>query len=276
MSFLGKNALVTGSSRGIGRGIALKLAEKGARVAVHYYRNREAAEKTLATIRELGSDGFLIQADVCRPDEVRGIFEQVKKEFSSLDIFVSNARTEAPTFYEAPMEITLPQWDTAMDSQAKAFLVAVREAAPLMPNGGRIVAITFAPGGRFGSWQPWIAMGAAKAAMESVVRYFAVALASRGITVNSISPGWVEDSVLNSLPEVFQTGLRDWQERGWTPMGRLGKPSDIGNAVALICSEEAGWITGQLIEVDGGASLVDAHLPLEFQGIAKQVKAQTA
>ena len=276
MLFQGKNALVTGSSRGIGRGIALKLAEKGARVAVHYYRNRDAAEKTLATIRELGSDGFLIQADVCRPDEVRGIFEQVKKEFSSLDIFVSNARTEAPTFYEAPMEITLPQWDTAMDSQAKAFLVAVREAAPLMPNGGRIVAITFAPGGRFGSWQPWIAMGAAKAAMESVVRYFAVALASRGITVNSISPGWVEDSVLNSLPEVFQTGLRDWQERGWTPMGRLGKPSDIGNAVALICSEEAGWITGQLIEVDGGASLVDGHLPLEFQGIAKQAKAQTA
>jgi enoyl-[acyl-carrier protein] reductase III len=276
MSFQGKNALVTGSSRGIGRGIALKLAEKGARVAVHYYRNRDAAEKTLAKIRELGSDGFLIQADVCRPDEVRGIFEHVKKEFSSLDIFVNNARTEAPTFYQAPMEITLPQWDTAMDSQAKAFLVAVREAAPLMPNGGRIVAITFAPGGRFGSWQPWIAMGAAKAAMESVVRYFAVALASRGITVNSISPGWVEDSVLNSLPEVFQTGVRDWQERGWTPMGRLGKPSDIGNAVALICSEDAGWITGQLIEVDGGASLVDAHLPLEFQGIAKQVKAQTA
>ena len=276
MSFQGKNALVTGSSRGIGRGIALKLAEKGARVAVHYYRNRDAAEKTLAKIRELGSDGFLIQADVCRPDEVRGIFEHVKKEFSSLDIFVSNARTEAPTFYQAPMEITLPQWDTAMDSQAKAFLVAVREAAPLMPNGGRIVAITFAPGGRFGSWQPWIAMGAAKAAMESVVRYFAVALASRGITVNSISPGWVEDSVLNSLPEVFQTGVRDWQERGWTPMGRLGKPSDIGNAVALICSEEAGWITGQLIEVDGGASLVDGHLPLEFQGIAKQAKAQTA
>ncbi|PYU23175.1 MAG: short-chain dehydrogenase [Acidobacteria bacterium] len=274
MSFQGKNALVTGSSRGIGRGIALKLAEKGARVAVHYYRNRDAAEATLAKIRQLGSSGFLVQADVCRPDEVRRIFEQVRAEFGSLDIFVSNARTEAPTFYQAPMDITLSQWDTAVDSQAKAFLVAVREAAPLMPNGGRIVAITFAPGGRFGSWQPWVAMGAAKAAMESLVRYFAVALAERDITVNSISPGWVEDSVLNSLPEVFQSGLRDWQERGWTPMRRLGRPSDIGNAVALICSQEAGWITGQLIEVDGGASLVDAHLPLEFQGIARQAKVQ--
>ena len=112
-------------------------------------------------------------------------------------------------------------------------------------------------------------MGAAKAAMEVLVRYFAVALASRGITVNTISPGWVEDSVLNSLPEAFQTGVREWQERGWTPMGRLGTPSDIGNAVAMICSEEAGWITGQLIDVDGGAVLVDGHLPLEFQGIAK-------
>lgn len=279
MSFQGKNALITGSSRGIGRGIALKLAEKGARVAVHYYRNRGAAQATLEKIRELGSNGFLVQADVCRPEEVRSIFQQVRSEFGSLDIFVANARPEAPVFYEAAMDISLEKWDAAVDSQAKAFLVAVREAAPLMSEGGRIVAITFAPGGRFGSWQPWVAMGAAKAAMESLVRYFAVALAGRGITVNSISPGWVEDSVLNSLPEVFQTGLREWQERGWTPMRRLGTPADIGNAVALICSEEAGWITGQLIEADGGASLVDAHLPLEFQGIPspeKRAKVQGA
>ncbi|MDQ1411315.1 MAG: hypothetical protein QOJ41_3050 [Acidobacteriaceae bacterium] len=276
MSCKGKNALVTGSSRGIGRGIALKLAKEGAHVAIHYYRNRESAQATLEKIRELGSNGFLVQADVCRPEEIRRIFQQISSEFGSLDIFVSNARTEASTFYEAPMEITLDKWDTAVDSQAKAFLVAVREAAPLMPNGARIVAITFAPGGRFGSWQPWVAMGAAKAAMEVLVRYFAVALASRGITVNTISPGWVEDSVLNSLPETFQTGLREWQESGWTPMGRLGTPADIGNAVALICSEEAGWITGQLIEVDGGASLVDAHLPLEFQGIGKPERVQGA
>jgi len=276
MSFKGKKALVTGSSRGIGRGIALKLAENGARVAIHYYRNQEAAQATLERIRGLGSNGFLVQADVCRPDEVRRVFQQVRSEFGSLDIFVSNARPEASTFYEAPMEITLDKWSTAVDSQAKAFLVAMREAVPLMSNGGRVIAISFAPGGRFGSWQPWVAMGAAKAALEVLVRYFAVALARRGITVNTISPGWVEDSVLNSLPEAFQTGLREWQERGWTPMGRLGTPADIGNAVALICSEEAAWITGQLIDVDGGASLVDAHLPLEFQGIAKAKSAEAA
>jgi len=265
MYFKGKNALITGSSRGIGRGIALKLAEKGARVAVHYFRNRDAAQITLEKIRQLGSNGFLVQADVCRPDEVSRMFKQIRSEFGSLDIFVSNARTEAPTFYESPMEITLDKWDTAVDSQAKAFLVGVREAVKLMSDGGRIVAITFAPGGRFGSWQPWVAMGAAKAAMEVLVRYFAVALANRGITVNTISPGWIEDSVLNTLPEAAQNLIRNWHNGGWTPMGRLGTPADIGNAVALLCSEEAGWITGQLIAVDGGAGLMDAALPLEIQ-----------
>jgi len=125
MSFSGKNALVTGSSRGIGRGIALKLAEMGANVGVHYYQNLDAAKTTLERIRALGSDGFVVQADVCQPDEVSRIFEQVRSEFASLDIFVSNARTEAPTFYEAPMGIALEKWDTAVDSQAKAFLVGV-------------------------------------------------------------------------------------------------------------------------------------------------------
>ena|SRR5437870_4740236 len=130
---------VTGSSPGIGRGIAFKLAEDGARVAVHYYRNRTAAQATLDRIRELGSTGFLVQADVCRTDEVSRIFQQVRSEFGSLDVFVSNARTEAVTFYEAPMEIRLDKWDTALDSQAKAFLVGVREAVPLMSDGAELL-----------------------------------------------------------------------------------------------------------------------------------------
>ena len=265
MPIKGKHALITGSSRGIGRGIALKLAEKGVNIAVHYYQNEAAAQTTLSKIRELGSDGFLVQADVCHPEEVRGIFKKVRDQFGALDIFVSNARTDAPTFYQAPMEITLDKFDIAVDSQAKAFLVGVREAASLMREGGRVIAISYAPGGRFGSWQPWVAMGAAKAAMEVLCRYFAVALAGRGITVNTISPGWTDDSVLNSLPDTVQSAIKRWQQDGWTPMRRLGTPADIGNAVALLCSDEASWITGQLIDVDGGASLMDAHLPLEIQ-----------
>lgn len=268
MSLNGKHALITGSSRGIGRGIALKLAEKGVDVAIHYYQNEGAAKDTLAKVREHGSNGFIVQADVSRPEEIGRIFSRVKNEFGALDIFVSNARTEVPTFYQPPMEITLERWDTAMDSQAKAFLLGVRTASQLMSDGGRVIAITYAPGGRTGSWQPWVAMGAAKSALESLCRYFAVALARRGITVNAISPGWIEDSVLNTLPEAAQSLIRSWHQGGWTPMGRLGTPADIGNAVVLLCSEEASWITGQVIAVDGGSSLMDAHLPLEIQQAA--------
>jgi NAD(P)-dependent dehydrogenase (short-subunit alcohol dehydrogenase family) len=277
VSLKGKFALITGSSRGIGRGIALKLAEKGAKVAVNYVQNEAAAADTLAKIRERGSDGFTIQADVRRPQEISRMLNKVKEEFGALDIFVSNARTEVPTFYQTPMEITLESWETAIDSQAKAFLVGVQEASPILRQGARIVAITYAPGGRFGSWQPWVAMGAAKSAMESLCRYFAVALADRGITVNTISPGWIEDSVLNSLPEPVVNTIRNWHAQGWTPMGRLGTPADIGNAVALLCSEEAGWITGQLIAVDGGSSLMDAALPLEIQqAVRKAAKSEAA
>src|SRR6266850_1055656 len=188
MTLKGKHALVTGGSRGIGRGIALKLAESGARVAVHYYVNEAAAKETLERVRKHGADGFIVQADVSRVEDVRRMFAEVKQRFGTLDVFVANARPEAAKFYQAPMEITLEAWDHAMDSQAKAFLVGVREAAGFMGHGGRIVAITYAPGGQRGTWQPWVAMGSAKAALESLVRYFAVALAPRGITVNSVSP----------------------------------------------------------------------------------------
>jgi len=101
--------------------------------------------------------------------------------------------------------------------------------------------------------------------MESLVRYFAVALAKRGITVNALSPGLTEDSVLNSLPTPVQEMSRAWHEGGWTPAGRLTTPADIGNAVTLLAAEEAGWITGQVIAVDGGASLMDTVFPLEIQ-----------
>lgn len=265
MALKGKHVLVTGGSRGIGRGIALKLAESGARVAVHYYANEAAAKETLERVRKHGSDGFVVQADVSRVDDVRRMFAEVKQRFGTLDVFVANARPEAAKFYQKPLEITLEAWDHAMDSQAKAFLVGVREAADLMGQGGRIVAITYAPGGQRGTWQPWVAMGSAKAALESLVRYFAVALAPRGITVNSVSPGLTDDSVLQSFGEVAVDVARKWHGGGWTPMGRMGTPGDIGSVVGLLCSPDAAWITGQLIYADGGASLVDTLLPLEIQ-----------
>jgi enoyl-[acyl-carrier protein] reductase III len=265
MTITGRYALVTGSSRGIGRGIALKLADCGVHVAVNYLRNEAAARATLDQIRARGADGFIVQADVRVPSEVERLFDRVRAEFGGVDIFVANARTEVATFYEPTMSITLEQWDTAMDSQAKAFLVGVRKASTIMADGGRVIAITYAPGGRYGSWQSWVGMGAAKSALEVLCRYFAVALAPRGITVNAISPGWIEDSVLNTLPDPVQQMIRGHHQNGWTPMRRLGTPADIGDAVTLLCSKEAGFITGQLLAVDGGASLMDPALPLAIQ-----------
>ena len=265
MSLNGKHALITGSSRGIGRGIALKLAEQGVNVAVHYYQNEAAAIDTLAQVRHRGADGFVVQADVLRPEQITQMFRKVQDEFGKLDIFVSNARPEAAAFFFPPMEITLEQLDAALDSQVKAFLVGVREAVSLIGNGGRILAITYAEGSRTGGLQPWVGMGSAKAALESLVRYFAVSLAKRGITVNAISPGWTEDSVLNTLPQQAQDLIRNWHERGWTPMGRLGTPEDVGNVAALLCSEQAGWVTGQVIYADGGASLMNPEVPPEIQ-----------
>ena len=264
MSLEGKHALITGGSRGIGRGIALKLAESGVNVAINYVQNKTAASDTLAQVRERGADGFIVQADVSRPENIKEVLNRVESEFNALDIFISNARPELPAFYSPPFDLTLEQWDMAMDSQAKAFLGGSREAVRLVPDGGRIIAVTYAPGGRTGSWQPWVAMGAAKAAMESLVRYFAVSLAKRGITVNAISPGLTKDTVVNSLPQEAQDLAEAWHRNAWTPAGRMGNPAYIGDAVALICGEGSGWITGQVHHADGGASLMDPVLPPEM------------
>jgi enoyl-[acyl-carrier protein] reductase III len=243
----------------------LELAKKGASVAVHCYQNEAAANDTLAQVRAGGCDGCVIQGDVSKPEDVRRLVNEAQAKLGKLDIFVSNARPEVPTFFYPTMDINLEQWDIAFDSQTKAFLVGAREAARHMPDGGRILALTYAAGSRTGSLQPWVGMGSAKAGLETLVRYLAVALAKRGITVNAISPGWTEDSVLNSLPEEVQDLLRNWHTSGWTPMGRLGTPEDIGKVAALLCSEDAGWITGQIIHADGGASLMNPEVPPEIQ-----------
>ncbi|HXV93250.1 MAG TPA: SDR family oxidoreductase [Pseudonocardia sp.] len=265
-------ALVTGSSRGIGRAIALELAERGHSVAVHFNTRRDAAERVLAEVRERGADGFTVAADVTQEDHVRRLVERVQAEFGALDVLVHNARPELAEFYRPPMQLGTKAWASALDSQATAFLVAVQAAAPLLRSGARVVAITYSPSTRLGSWQPWSAMGPAKAALESLVRYFAVALGPRQVTVNAISPGFVfgepgtlDATVINGLPEEAQRAIRDWHEGGWTPMRRLARPAEIGAAVAMLCGPGAELVTGQVLHVDGGASVMDPLAPLAIQ-----------
>ena len=188
-----QTALVTGASRGIGRGIALKLAEQGVkRIAINYKENDAAAENAARLLKERGAAPLLIKADIGKVADIQRMFETIKSQFGGLDIFVSNARaTLATGFYAEPMEIPLEAWQATFDTQATEFLVAVRAAVPMMGKNGRIIAITYAPGGQTGSWQPWVAMGSAKAAKEALARYFAVALAQKGITVKPSINCWL-------------------------------------------------------------------------------------
>jgi enoyl-[acyl-carrier protein] reductase III len=199
------------------------------------------------------------------------MYDRIKEQFGSLDVMVSNARVDLGTgFYQSPLNIPLEKFELAFDSQVRAFHLLARGMTELLPKdgGGRIIAISYSPSGRTGSWQPWCAMGAAKAAVDSLSRYYAVALATRGVTVNVVSPGATEDSVLSRLPAEVFLMIREWHESGWTPMRRMGTPADIGDAVAMLCSEKAGFITGQTIHVDGGASIMDPVFPLPIQGIS--------
>src|SRR3712207_2188208 len=210
-----RTALVTGSSRGIGRGIALKLAECGVgRVGVHYLKNREGAEETARLLRERGAAATLIQADVTRPEDIARLFAEARAGLGgSLGVFVANARPDVQHFYRPVFDLAPEHWRAALDSQATALLFCAREAAGMMDSGGRIVAVTYAGGARTGSWRPWAAMGPAKAAMESLLRYLAWELAGRGITANAVSPGATEDSVFSTLPpEVLET-MRGWAGR---------------------------------------------------------------
>ena len=258
-------ALVTGSSRGIGRGIALKLAERGVAVAVNYLRDDAAARDTVDRAQAFGVKAFAVQADVSRPEDVKRMVMEVRSQFGSLDIFVNNALGDLIGFMQAPMQASLDKWDEAFAVQARAFLVGVHETAPILRDGGRIVAISYWPGSHGGGFLPYFAMGTNKAALEAMCRYFAVALAPRGITVNAVCPGITDDSIVNHLPPELCAAMLAWLESGWGPTRRAGTPADIGGAVAALCSADAGWSTGQTIAADGGASLMNPELPLDLQ-----------
>ncbi len=260
-----KYALITGGSRGIGRGIALRLAERGYCVAVNYLQDGKAASDVVTRAQAHGVKAFAVQADVSRPDEFRRMVGDVKKEFGALDVFVANALGDLVGFMQPPMQATLDRWDEAFGVQARAFLVGVHETATILRDGGRIVAISYWPGSHGGGFLPYFAMGTNKAALEAMCRYFAVALAPRNITVNAVCPGITDDSIVNHLPPELCASMLAWLRSGWGPTRRAGTPADVGGAVAALCSADAQWITGQTIAADGGASLMNPELPLDLQ-----------
>jgi enoyl-[acyl-carrier protein] reductase III len=161
-----------------------------ARIGVHYLQQKDDAEQTARLVEQRGANATLIQADVTKPVDIDRMFAEAREALGPVGIFVANARPDVQHLYRPALDLEPEHWRGAIDSQATGLLLSARQATRMMvEGGGRIVAVTYAPGGRTGSWRSWAAMGPAKAAMESLMRYLAWKLAGRGITVNAVSPG---------------------------------------------------------------------------------------
>jgi enoyl-[acyl-carrier protein] reductase III len=243
--FAGKSVLVTGGSRGIGQGIALRFAELGAaRVAISYLRNDAAAEETAALIRERGAEAALLRGNVGSTAKAVALLE----EAGPIDVLVSNAATGV---IRPALELEERHWDWTMNANARAFFTLARHAAPAMAPGSSMVAVTSLGSERV--LDNYVLVGTSKAALESLVRYLAVELSARDIRVNAVSAGLVETGALAHFPN--REEMLAWYESR-TPAGRLVEPRDVAEVVCFLASPAAGMIRGQTIVVDGGYSVV--------------------
>ena len=238
---------MTGSSRGIGKAIALRYAENGVNLVVNYIRHRADAEETAHAIEAKGARCVVVKANVADDDHVQAMFEVIKAEYGRLDFLVSNA---ASGVLKPLMELNSRHWTWAMDINARALLTLVQQAVPLMPSGARIMAVSSL--GSVRAVENYAAVGASKAALESLVRHMAVELGPKGINVNTISAGAVDTEALKKFPN-RQTILDMALAR--TPLGRLTIPEDVADVSLFLSSPLAKMISGQTIVVDGGYSI---------------------
>jgi enoyl-[acyl-carrier protein] reductase III len=243
----GKSALVTGGTRGIGKAVALALAEMGADIAINFFRSRDAAKTAVAEIEKKGVKGVALRANMGNSEQIPGMFQEIKSAFGKLDILVSNA---ALGHFGNVLDVNDKMWDVAMATNAKALLYCSQEATKLMPNGGKIVALTSLGSHRY--IPGYAAVGVSKAAIETLVRYLAYELASKKINVNGVSGGFIDTDSLKIFPS-YDEIIRESTRR--TPFGRVGTPEEIASVVAFLCTNRASWITGQIIIVDGGYTL---------------------
>jgi enoyl-[acyl-carrier protein] reductase III len=244
MSFEGASVLVTGGSRGIGKAIALRFAERGAaRVAIGYLRNDRAAEETAEELRTAGAEPLLLRGNVAS-DRVAG----EAAELGPFDVLVHNAATGV---IKPALETEDKHWDWTLSANARALLSLTRACVPGMREGSSIVGVSSL--GSIRVLENYVLVGVSKAALEALVRYLGVELAPRGIRVNAVSAGVVETGALEYFPnkeQMMESGLKR------TPAGRLVEPRDVADAVCFLCSPEAAMVCGQTLTVDGGFSLL--------------------
>jgi len=246
----GKTALVTGGSRGIGRAIALRLAECGAKVAINYLRKTEAAEETAELVRQRGSEALVLRSNLAKRTKVEAMFETLQSEWGDrLDIVISNA---ASGVIKPAIELNEHHWDWTMSINAGTFLPLVQLARPMMEgHGGSVVAVSSL--GALRAIPMYAAVGASKAALEALVRHLGVELAMSKIRINAVSAGVVDTDALKFFPH------RDdiiGNSRVKTPAGRLTTPEDVADVVLFLVSPLAAMVVGQTVTVDGGYSVI--------------------
>jgi 3-oxoacyl-[acyl-carrier protein] reductase len=240
----GKVALVTGASRGIGRAIALELARQGADVAVNYAGSEAAAREVANEITKLGRRSLVVRANVADSGEVEAMVKQTIEELGKLDILVNNAGITRDNLL---MRMKEEEFDEVIATNLKGVFNCIKAVTrPMMKaRGGRIINISSVVGVMGNAGQANYV--AAKAGVIGMTKSVARELASRGITVNAVAPGFIETDMTAVLSEDMKESLL-----GQVPLGRLGKPEDIANMVAFVASEKASYITGQVFHVDGG------------------------
>ena len=240
----GRVALVTGGSRGIGRAIALKLASLGAKVAVNYRANEAAAQEVVKEIEAQGGEAMAMQGDVRDAQQAKALVDKTLEAFGRLDILVNNAGITKDTLL---MRMSESDWDLVLDTNLKGAFhcTKVAQRPMIKQHYGRIINITSLSGlvGQVGQAN----YSAAKAGLVGFTKALAKELGSRNITVNAVAPGYVPTDLTADLPQEMVEGMLNL-----TPLGRSGTAEDIANVVAFFASEEASYITGQVLRVDGG------------------------
>jgi 3-oxoacyl-[acyl-carrier protein] reductase len=244
----GMVAIVTGSSRGIGRSIALRYAAEGARVVVNWVGNGEMAAAVTEEIRQTGGDAFLVRADVSQSDDVRDLVRSTIDHFGRVDILVNNAGVHIA---KGVLDTTEADWDLTIDINLKGAYLCAKEVAPIMlrQEAGKIINISSNSGLYHPSAMRFTEYVVSKAGLNGLTKALALALGPH-ITVNAICPGWIKtDMVEGTDPEVEARILAE------TPLGRWGTPDDVASSAVFLASREADFITGELLLVAGGRGM---------------------